>query len=184
MVTHATRRRFTVAEYEEMASAGILHEDDRVELIMGEVVEMSPIGGRHIACVNRLNRLLNRHLDERFIVSVQNPLRLSPNSEPQPDLAILNNHDYGGEPPTAADALLVIEVADSSRDYDRGTKLPIYAAAGIAESWLIDLVAGGIERHTEPGANGYRLIARAGRGESLASVVVPALTLSVDAVLS
>ena len=128
-------------------------------------------------------RLLSRQLGDDALVSVQNPLRLSDDDEPQPDLAVLRDRDYGDAVPTAADALLVIEVADTSRDADRNTKLPLYAAAGIAEAWLVDLVAESIERHTEPRANGYRLIARAGRGESLASTVLPALTLVADAVL-
>ncbi|MHB8647957.1 MAG: Uma2 family endonuclease [Thermomicrobiales bacterium] len=176
------RRRFTVDEYEQMGVSGILDEDDRVELVAGEIVEMSPIGVRHMNCVNRLNRLLGHLLPNDVLVSVQNPIRLSDDSQPQPDLVILYDRTYQMVP-TAADAPIVIEVADSSRDHDRGCKFPIYAAAGIAEVWLIDLNAENIERHSEPHNGHYRLIAVANRGESLASTVFPTLTLAVDAVL-
>ncbi len=175
------RRRFTVDEYEQMAVSGILHEDDRVELVAGEIIEMSPIGVRHMNCVNRLNRMLNRLLPDGVMVSVQNPILLSDDSQPQPDLVILYDRTYQ-KVPTAADAPVVIEVADSSRDHDRGFKFPIYATAGIAEAWLIDLTAETIERHTEPHDGHYRFIALANRGESLPSTVFPTVTLSADAV--
>ena len=145
MASSAARRRFTTAEYERMAETGILPEDDRSELIAGEIIQMNPIGGRHIQAVNRLNRLLSHIAGEQALVSVQNPIRLSDDSEPQPDLTLLRDRDYVGEIPAAADVLLAIEVADSSLDYDRGRKLPLYAAAGISEAWLIDLAAGSVE---------------------------------------
>ncbi|MCA1667804.1 MAG: Uma2 family endonuclease [Thermomicrobia bacterium] len=173
------RRRFTVDEYEQMAVSGILHEDDRVELIAGEIIEMSPIGVRHMNCVNRLNQILNRLLPDDVVISIQNPILLSDNSQPQPDLVILYDRNYQTVP-TAADAPVVIEVADSSRDHDRGFKFPIYAAAGIAEAWLIDLTAETIERHTEPHDGRYRFIALAGRGESLPSTIFPTVTLAAD----
>lgn len=183
MASTGVRRRFTTAEYERMAATGILREDDRIELIAGEIIQMNPIGGRHIQSVNRLTRLLSHIAGEQALVSVQNPIRLSDNSEPQPDLALLRDRDYVTEIPAAADVLLTIEVADSSLAYDRGQKLPLYAAAGIPEAWLVDLIAGSIERHTEPRTDGYRLIARASRGESLASTVMPTLILAVDTIL-
>jgi len=175
------RRRFTVDEYEQMVVSGILHEDDRVELVAGEIIEMSPIGVRHMNCVNRLNRMLHRLLPDGVMVSVQNPILLSDNSQPQPDLVILYDRTYQTVP-TAADAPVVIEVADSSRDHDRGFKFPLYATAGIAEAWLIDLTAETIERHTEPHDGHYRFIALANRGESLPSTVFPTVTLNADAV--
>ena len=175
------RWRFTVADYHRMAEVGILMEDDRVELIAGEIVEMSPTGQRHVRTVNRLNQILSLQLGAGAFVSVQNPIRLADNSEPQPDLAVLRGGDGGTA--NVADVLLVIEVAESSRDYDRKVKLPLYAAAGIPESWLFDLVAEAIERHTEPREGGYRQIALARRDESLTSTVVPGVTFSVDAIL-
>jgi Uma2 family endonuclease len=182
MVAPVARRRFTVDDYERMAEAGILAEDDRVELIAGEIVEMSPIGDRHVGCVNVLADLLWDVVGREALISVQNPIRLSADGEPQPDIALLRR----GAPravPTPEDVLLVIEVADSSRDYDRTVKLPLYAAAGIRETWLVDLVAEVVERHTDPHDGVYRRVASAGRGESLQSTVLPAVILAVDAIL-
>ncbi len=177
----ARPRRFTVEDYHRMAEAGILAEDDRVELIAGEIVEMSPIGQRHIRAVNRLTRLLHQLCGDDVTISVQNPIRLADNSEPEPDIVVLRGTDGGTA--NVADVLLVIEVAETSRDYDRNVKFPMYAVAGIPESWLFDLAGVAIERHSEPSADGYRLIARAGRGESLTSTVLPGVTFSVDAIL-
>lgn len=124
-----------------MGEAGIFHEDDRVELIDGEIVEMSPIGDRHLACVNKLNRLLSSRVGERAIVSVQNPIRLRGDAEPQPDVALLRPRaDFyatGGQ--RASDVLLVIEVADTSLAYDLGVKVPLYERSGIGEVWVVDL---------------------------------------------
>ncbi len=181
--TQITRRRFTVHDYHRMAEAGILHEDDRVELIGGEIVEMSPIGGRHAACVREINRLLSRQVDDELRVDVQSPVRLNEQEEPQPDLAVIRARDYRNSLPTPEDMLLLIEVADTSLSSDRDVKLPLYARSGIAEVWLVDLNAEVIERHTEPSENGYRLVRRAGRGEKLESVALSTLNLSVNAVL-
>jgi len=166
-----------------MAEVGILHEDDRVELIVGEIVEMSPIGGRHAACVREINRLLGRQVGDELRVDVQSPVRLNEQEEPQPDLAVIRTRDYGSSLPTPEDVLLLIEVADTSLAYDRDVKLPLYARSGIAEVWLVNLNGGVVERHTEPSENGYRLVRRTGRGETLESAALPTLTLPVDAVL-
>ncbi len=183
--TRIRQRRFTVDEFHRMAVAGILHEDDRVELIGGEIVEMSPIGGRHAKCVTELTRVLLSLVGEDVRVSPQNPVRLDEHEEPQPDVAVLRAGEryQAGALPTPEDVLLVIEVADTSLSYDRQVKVPLYARYGIAEVWLVDLNASVIERYTEPYENGYRLLRRAGRGETLESVVLPALTLPVDAAL-
>ena len=179
------QRRFTVDEFHRMAEAGILHEDERVELIGGEIVEMNPIGGRHARCVTELTRVLVSMVGDDVRVSPQNPVRLDEHQEPQPDVAVHRASEKyrAGELPTAEDMQLLIEVADTSLASDRDVKLPLYARAGIAEVWLVDLNANVIERHTEPSENGYRLVRRAGRGEMLESVVLPALTLSVNAAL-
>ena len=176
------RRRFTVEDYHRMGEVGILTEDDRVELIGGAIVEMSPIRDPHVRAINLLNEfLVVRLAGGEVTVSIQNPIRLSDDTEPQPDLAVLRGRGRGVA--DAADVLLVIEVADTSRRYDRNVKLPLYAAAGIPEAWLVDLVARTIERHTEPHNGRYRQITIAGRGESLASTVLPAVILPVDAVV-
>lgn len=181
--TRIKHRRFTADEFHRMAEAGILHEDDRVELIGGEIVEMSPIGGRHAACVREINRLLGRQVGDDLRLDVQSPVRLGEQGEPQPDLAVIRARDYGESLPTPEDMLLLIEVADTSLTSDREVKLPLYARFGIAEVWLVNLNANVIERHTEPSEEGYRLVRRAGRGETLESVALPPLTLPVDAAL-
>ena len=183
MAIQLPRWRFTVGDYEQMIAAGILGEDDRVELIAGDIVEMSPVGGEHVERVGRLTRTVSRAIDDTLLVSVQSPIRLTDDSEPQPDLAVVRDRAYAGKLPTAADVLLIIEVADSSRDFDRNIKLPRYAAAGIPEAWLFDLTSETIERHSEPRGGRYGLIAVAGRGDTLTSTVLPALTIDVDTIL-
>jgi Uma2 family endonuclease len=178
------RRRFTVQDYHRMVEAGILHEDDRVELIGGEIVEMSPFGGRHAACVREINRLLNRQVDDELRIDVQSTVTLEEQGEPQPDLAVIRARDYRDSLPTSEDVLLLIEVADTSLVYDRNVKLPLYARSGIAEVWLVDLNEEAIERCTEPSENGYRLVRRAMPGEMLESAALPGLSVPVDAVLA
>ncbi|MDQ2785314.1 MAG: Uma2 family endonuclease [Chloroflexota bacterium] len=181
MSTAIERYQFTVADYERMGEIGILTEDDRVELIAGEIVRMSPIGRRHVQAVNRLGHLLYAVVGSDLTVSTQNPIQIGLRDEPQPDLAVLRGPGKGLV--DAAAVLLVIEVADSSREYDRTTKLPCYAAAGIPEAWLVDLVNGVIERYSEPRNRNYRVAMFAHVGESLTSTVLPALTIPADLVL-
>jgi len=165
-----------------MAEAGIFRADERVELIAGEIIEMAAIGIRHAQCVNRLNRILTRALPDEFQVSVQNPIQASDDSEPQPDFAVLHNRAYDATP-TAPDILLVVEVSETTRDYDRGTKMPLYAGAGIVEAWLVDLIADRLERYTDPEDGRYRRVVFAGRGESLASTTLPMLVMDANAIL-
>jgi Uma2 family endonuclease len=181
-----TRRRFTIHDYHRMAEAGILSEDDRVELIGGEILEMAPIGGRHAKCVTELLRVLTSLVGEDIRVSPQNPVRLGEHWEPQPDIAVLRVGERyrAGELPEPEDVLLLIEVSDTSLAYDREVKLPLYARSGIPEVWIVDLEAGIIERHTEPSADGYGLVRRAGRGSSLQSEALPELVVSVDSILA
>ena len=178
-----TRRRFTVHDYHRMGEAGILHEDDRVELIEGEIVEMAAIGTRHFTCVNGLTRLLVREAGDAAIVSVQNPVRLDEHTEPQPDLTVLRVRDYRESLPTPEDVLLLIEVSDTTLAYDRGVKLPLYARAGIREVWIVDLPGEVIERHTDPSVDGYRSSERARRREEIKSAALPELAFRVEAVL-
>lgn len=185
MSVQVAKRYFNVAEYYRMTEAGILSEDDRVELIEGEILETSPIGSRHSACVNRLNMLLIRQAGQDTIVSVQNPIRLDEYSEPQPDVALLRSREdfYAEGHPTPSDVLIVIEVAGTSVEYDRDVKVPLYARAGIAEVWLINLPQDRIEIYAEPQNGAYGELRQATRGESIASRIIPALKLGVDAVL-
>jgi Uma2 family endonuclease len=181
MSTAIERYQFTVTDYERMVNVGIFAEDDRVELLAGEIVTMSPVGRTHVQAVNRLGHLLFAAVGADLTVSIQNPIRLGIHDEPQPDLAVLRGEGRGLA--DASEVLLVIEVADSSLDYDRTLKLPRYAAAGIPEAWLVDLGAETVERHTEPRDGYYRFAAFAMRGDTLASTVIPALTIPADVVL-
>lgn len=178
-------RLFTAAEYHQMAAAGILTPGDRVELIEGEIVQLPPIGGPHSACVARFVSLLVTSLGEEGIVWPQNPLRLDEYSEPQPDVAILRPKAdfYAAAGPFPGDVLLAIEVSDSTLAYDRSRKLPLYARAGVPETWLVDLPHAHLEAHWDPSPDGYRQIRIYGRGESIAPQAFPHLELAVDAIL-
>lgn len=168
-----------------MAEFGILSEDDRVELIEGEIVRMSPIGSRHAACVGRLNRLLNRLVGLDAIVRVQDPIRLNGYSEPEPDVALVKPRSdfYSREHPGPGDVLLLIEVADTSVERDLEAKLPLYAQAGIPEAWLVNLPAETIEVHSRPDSGEYRETVRVKRGETLESRTIPGLEVAADDIL-
>jgi Uma2 family endonuclease len=157
MTATGTRHRFSVSEYYKMAEAGILGEDDRVELIEGEIVDMPPIGQDHMNAVNRLNYIFGQRLGERAIVSVQNPIHLSTSSVPQPDIALLRYRPdfYAGRRAPLEDVLLVVEVADTSLQYDRDIKVPLYARFGIPEVWIVDLGSETILVFRQPGPDGY-----------------------------
>lgn len=175
------RKLFSVAEYDQMVRAGVLGEDDHVELIEGEIVEMSPIGAAHAGYVARLNRILASQVAGQALVFVQNPLRLA-RSEPEPDLALLRPRadDYIGSLPEAADVLLLIEVADTSADYDRHFKLPLYASAGIAETWLVDLNRRLVEVYRQPGETGYAEKRTRRADDQLAVAALPGVRLTVS----
>ena len=176
---------FNVDEYYRMAEVGLLSEDDRVELIEGEIVEMSPIGRTHAGTVNRLNKFLNRKLDDSVIVSIQNPVRIDDFSEPQPDLALLKPRKdfYSKSHPGPEDVLVVIEVSDTTVNYDRNRKLPLYARAGIVEAWLIVLPKDIIEVHSQPRNGKYQKVQRLKRGKSLTSSAIPGFACKVEDLL-
>lgn len=174
-------RKFTVAEYYRMAEVGILKPDERVELIEGEILVMPPIGPEHAWNVDITNEILVRHALERYYVRIQNPVRLNDHSEPEPDVALLRRRPegYGAAHPTPADVLLVIEVAHSSLEYDRGIKAHIYGRSGVPETWVRNLPEDCIERFTEPGPEGYAQHTIHRRGETLTPVSMPDLELAV-----
>jgi Uma2 family endonuclease len=169
MAVEPQPRRFTVSDYYRMADVGILHPDDRVELIEGKVVEMAPIGSRHATCVDRLTSILSRLAGQRAVVRVQGPVRLDDLNEPLPDVALLKPRDYSEAHPHPEDVFLIIEVADTTVRYDRGTKVPLYARAGIPKVWLVDLEQGVVECHTSPSLAGYEETRRVGAEEVLRS---------------
>ena len=179
------RRRFTADEYYRMAEAGVLRADDRVELVDGEIIEMTPIGSRHAACVDRLTVLVQRCAEGRGTLRVQGPIRLDAHSEPEPDLAVLRPRAdfYASAHPGPGDVLLVVEVADASLRYDREIKVGLYARAGILETWLVDLQNERVEVFTDPTPQGYRASRQFRRGEPLASQALPAASLLVDEIV-
>lgn len=182
------KRRFDVREYHRMGEAGILNEDDRVELLDGEILDMTPIGKRHADCVNRLTRLLVHFAGDLYVVSVQNPIRIDETNEPQPDLALLKfkNNLYSNSHPGPEDVALLVEVSESSLAFDKDVKLPLYAQAGIPEIWIIDLEAGTVELHSSVAggeAPPYTNVKRAGRNEVLRSEAAPGLTVLVNDIL-
>ena len=181
-VSDVPRYRFDVDEFARMGEAGIFTEDDRVELIDGEIREMTPIGPPHAGTVNRLSELLVTRLAGRANVIVQNPIRLNRHTEPQPDLVVARRREdfYAGRHPEPGDVLLVIEVADSSLRYDRAEKTPRYGRAGIPETWLVDVEAGTVTAYTEPGPQGYARQQVRRRGERMAAASVPNFGLAVD----
>ena len=185
MALPLTRRRFTASEYHQMAQAGILTEDDRVELIDGEIVQTTPIGRRHAACVDRLNRLFADNLGHAVQIRVQNPVRLDEHSEPQPDVALLRPRPdfYASGHPTPADVLLLVEVAETSVQVDRQGKAPLYARSGVPEVWLVDLEQDTITVYRDPAPGGYRTAWMVRRGERLAPLAFADRELAVADVL-
>ncbi len=182
MVVPLRRRRFTIDEYHRMGEVGILHEDDRVELIEGEIVEMAPIGSRHAAIAARIRKFFTLRLDDRAVLWSQEPVLLkAPGSEPQPDVLILAPRAdfYASALPEPQDVLLLIEVADSSLTYDRRTKLPLYARAGIADVWLVDADSGRVEVHRSPAGGRYRDARSPARGESFAPLAFPDVAVTL-----
>jgi Uma2 family endonuclease len=179
------RRRFTVEDYYRMGEAGILGEDDRVELIEGEIVEMPPIGSPHGGGVNRLIHLFTGLLGDRAVVSAQNPVRLSDISEPVPDITLLRSRAdfYAGSHPRPGDVLLLVEVADTSGAFDRRVKAPLYARAGIPEYWIVDLPRGLLEIHRDPSPDGYLVRRELHPGDRVAPAALPDAELEVRDIL-
>jgi Uma2 family endonuclease len=179
------RHRFTAEEYRKMGEVGILREDDRVELIGGEIVEMNPIGTRHLACVVALNHLLVALSGGRYFVSVQNPISVGVGDEPQPDLSLLKERPSpdAETPPGPGDILLVVEVSDSTLAYDRNVKLPLYASVGIPEVWLVDLRGEKVEVFTDTEGDRYAGRRAYVRGDEVRSETLPDLTLPVTEIL-
>jgi Uma2 family endonuclease len=174
------RRLLTVDEYHRMGEAGILTEDDRVELIEGELVAMAPIGSEHIAATNSLTRLLVLAVGDRGIVSVGNPVRLNRRSEPQPDFAVLKPRgDCRTMLPRPEDTMLAVEVANTGLDYDRNVKLALYARSGIPEVWIVNLAAEEVEVYQSPVADSYTSFARAGRSDTLSIKAIPGVLIPV-----
>jgi Uma2 family endonuclease len=177
--TQPARRTFTADEFERMAAAGVFGPEERVELIRGEIVEMSPIGPGHGAGVAGLNKRLVLGVGDRAVVWIQSAARAALDSVPQPDLALLRPRSYRKANPTPPDILLVVEVAETSLRYDRTVKLRLYAEAGIPEYWVVSAADGWIEVYRSPEGPGYRERRRAGAGETVSPLAFPDVVVPV-----
>jgi len=174
--------RFSVNDYERLIEVGILTENSNVELIRGEIVSKMPIGDPHIACVNRLTRLLVRAVGDEAITSIQNPIKLK-DSEPEPDVVLLmpRMDDYANGKATLAEILLVIEVADTSLEYDREIKLALYAENGIREFWIVNLIDGCLEVYRQPNSDGtYAEMLALGGSETVEPLLLKSFVISVS----
>jgi Uma2 family endonuclease len=185
MQTEVTKKLFTVDEYYRMADAGILTEDDRVELIDGEIIEMSPVGNRHRACVHRANTFFTEALGRTAIVSNQSPLRLSNYTEPVPDVIVLKpvSDFYASRECRPEDVFFLVEVSDTTLKYDKNIKLPRYAAAGVAEVWIEDLKNDLFLVFRNPADEAFKTSSVLHRGDSISPLAFPKVTFKVNDLL-
>jgi len=179
------RYKFSVEDYYRMGAAGVFEGKGRVELVDGDVIAMSPMGSRHAACVHSIDKLLTVALRHQADVRAQLPLRLGDRSEPEPDLAIVRPRadHYRDAHPGPADALLLVEVMETSAAFDRGFKLGLYARAGVPEVWLVDLSGEVVEVHRRPINGVYAESRVAARGESVTPGDFPDVAVGVDEIL-
>lgn len=179
------RRLLTVEEYHRMGEVGILTEDDRVELIEGELVAMAPIGSEHVAATNALTRQLVMAVGDRGIVSVGNPVRLTQHTEPQPDFTVLKQRaGYRTTLPRPEDTMLAVEVANTSLAYDRNVKLALYARGGIPEVWIVNLATEQVEVYRRPAGDRYAELSRISRPDMLTIEALPDTRIPVAAIFA
>ncbi|MBR8834618.1 MAG: Uma2 family endonuclease [Stigonema ocellatum SAG 48.90 = DSM 106950] len=188
-MTLVTPKHFTLAEYHRLIELGFLTQDDRLELIRGQLMQMAAKGTRHSVCNTKLFHELDRLVGDKAVVRGQEPIILPTDSEPEPDVAIARGQadDYLLSHPQPENILLVIEVSDSTLDYDQNTKLALYAEDGISDYWIINLVANQLERYCQPyqdaqGKFGYRTKQIALRHDSVTLPGFPNLVLELDRV--
>jgi Uma2 family endonuclease len=185
METEVVRKLFTVDEYHRMGEAGVFHPEARLELIEGEIIEMAPVGTRHISCVNRANALFTARLAGKAMVSIQNPVVLSRYTEPQPDIVLAKPREdyYSAKRISSEDTLLVIEVSDSTLRFDRNRKMPLYAKSGAPELWIENLREDVILVYRNPRAKTYSTALTFTRGQSISISAFPEVHFQVDELL-
>ena len=178
------RLRFTVDEFYKMFELGFIKDYEHAEIIDGELIKKMSVGELHAAVVDFLNEFFVKNVPNKVRVRVQNPVRVSDYSEPEPDLALTDLTKYDGRRhPQPVEVLLIVEVSDSTVEYDRNKKFPLYAEAEIPEPWLINLQNETIEIHTAPRGGIYSLIKVLRRGDTLQPETVPNLKIEVDKIL-
>jgi Uma2 family endonuclease len=185
MSVEMKRRLFTVQEYHLMSEAGVFSDRERVELIEGEIIQMAAIGTRHASCVRRLIGQFRQIPEEIAILDVQNPIQLSERTEPQPDVVLLRPRSdyYAIAHPIPSEVLLLVEVSDSTVDFDRDVKVPNYARSGIQEVWLWDLEVNCLEVYRQPTINGYTSIQKLESGQQISPLAFPDFVVSIDLIL-
>jgi Uma2 family endonuclease len=186
MQAEVTKKLFTVDEYYEMARVGILKPEEHVELIDGEIIQMSPIGHPHAVCVNRINQLFVLSLHGRAVIQIQNPIQLNDYTEPEPDVVVLKPRSdfYANERKIVGEyALLIVEVSDTTLRYDRDIKVPRYAAAGVPEAWIVNLSANELLVYRSPTSKGYASSMTLHRSDSVSPVAFPDVVFKVEELL-
>ena len=167
-------------EYDQLVALGAF-QDERIELLEGELVAMSPIGAPHSSAVQKLNRLLVLAFDGRAVVRCQLPFAALELSEPEPDFVVVPSADYDTDHPS--EAFLIVEVSESSLAMDRGKKLRLYASCGVPEYWVVNLPERCIEVYTQPSPGAYAKLERYERGQSITLLTFPDVSVSVSDVL-
>jgi len=185
MSTEISRRLFTVHDYHKMVHAGILREGDRVELIRGEIVTMSPIGTKHNGAVLRALNTLLRFVGDRALVGCQGSIRLDEYDEPQPDIYLLRPRSdfYASGHAGPSDLFLIVEMADSSLKYDQTVKMELYAETGVPEYWISDVEHECLFAYSEPTRSGYRTMRTLQRGDTITPELLPECVIPVDVLL-
>jgi Uma2 family endonuclease len=179
MAVEMVHYKLTADEYQRMIEVGIIAEGAPVELIEGELIQMAAFGGEHLLRVGDLTRLLILATEPPLFVSPQGSIRINNRSEPEPDFAILRSRPLGRTPPPAEDVMLVIEVSDSSLMYDLNVKAPLYARAGIAEYWVVDLTAQRVLRYSEPRDGRYKVVEEFSGDDHITSLSNPPIMIAV-----
>lgn len=179
------RKIFTVRESEQLEASGFFVGKRRVELIEGELIEKMSQGDSHIGCINRLTRIFTKQLNDDFIVSVQNAFEANPYSAPEPDVMILRFRDdyYSTSKAQPDDVRLIIEVSETTIRYDRQTKMPLYARAGIDEAWIVNLPRKILEVHRSPRNGKYEIVQKMSRTETVTPLAFPDLTLKISDII-
>jgi len=182
MVAELIRHKFNRQEYHALGETGILKPSDRVELIKGEIIHMSPISSLHAAHVNRLNQLFAQKFGDRVLIAVQNPVFLDNYSEPQPDIALLRPRSdfYAAEHPQVKDILLLVEVANTTLEIDRNIKIPLYAASGIPEVWLVNTRNHSLETYRQPLGDTYQEVQTLTPGTNVTLLSLPKVEIRVE----
>jgi Uma2 family endonuclease len=179
MVAVPVRHQFTFDDLRQFVAIGVLSEDDRVELIEGDLIDMSPINMPHAQIVDTLNEMFVQRVRQDGRVRVQNPVWLSDLSMVQPDIAIVRRQLYRASHPTPDDVLLLVEVSDSTLSFDLRTKVPLYARSGVSEIWVVDVNAQVIHRFRQPEGSTYRITEEFRAGDTLTIEVLPHVSLAV-----